>query len=47
MGSDVPTNRLRRHHTDLVSTLVGMYFSNDVQIKNCIVHYERGVSDVR
>ena len=38
---------LRRHHRSLVSTLAGMYFSNDVEIKNCIVHYEHGVSDAR
>ena len=32
---------LRRHHRSLLSTLAGMYFLNDVQIKNCIVHYEQ------
>ena len=31
---------LRRHHRNLLSTLAGMYFFNDVRIKQCIIHYE-------
>ena len=38
---------LRRNPRILVSTLTMMYFSNDIRIKNCIVHCEHGVSDVR
>ena len=38
-------DHLRRHHRSLVSTLAGMYFSNDVRIKNCIVHYEQTLDE--
>ena len=38
---------MRMHHRSLVSTLAGMYFSNDLRIKNFIVHYEHVFSDVR
>ena len=48
-GSNVPTIR---GTSEKKSQAFGQYsgwdvFYNDVRIKNCIVHYEHGVSDVR
>ena len=46
MGSDVLTIRGTSENVSQ-EFLQWMYFSNDVRIKNGIVDYEQGVSDVR